>query len=558
MNGTLLVLDGHRIRRIEFRGLNTIQGVRSSNRVSTIAGGAISGKADGLAEEATFNEPKGVTMAADGRIYVADFVGSRIRRLTRAYDIPKDVTCETRGDSLVRPSGCSSYDVPTDATLNKGTPIAGNIYYNRGLYLTSNDVFSPDMYSQLDSVRDRKLGAGLRIRSCLGFPPPLTSLSSSGATIGPQSGTTVKQYQLDEDAGLMTEVRVKCPAGCGAPPPSSLYGSQNFTDFSRVCAAAIHSNIITHADGGFVVVRFTEGLDSYIGSVAHGVTSDSYSLFPRSFQVYSWDQRLIQTETIAGRPGSFLQENRGPRIESDRIKHTQPPMAAFFDRPSDIAVDPSKSLTDETTLFVLDQFNHRLMRITAVCSQACENGGTCVAPETCRCAAGWRGQDCTLPTCNRPCPDRSMCVAPDVCACVPGFSNSDTTQLFQSIANGPYQIVTTIIEPVFTMTTTATLASSLTSTCATPLCVQTCVNGFCSLPDTCSCGNGWFGTNCTVPVCSQTCGNGGNCTAPNHCNCASEWQGNECRTPVRFLKLKKDLSFFCCFFFDKQLKTFTK
>ena len=51
MNGTLLVLDGHRIRRIEFRGLNTIQGVRSSNRVSTIAGGAISGKADGLAEE---------------------------------------------------------------------------------------------------------------------------------------------------------------------------------------------------------------------------------------------------------------------------------------------------------------------------------------------------------------------------------------------------------------------------------------------------------------------------------------------------------------------------
>ena len=67
MNGTLLVLDGHRIRRIEFRGINTIQGVKSSNRVSTIAGGAISGKADGLAEEATFNEPKGVTMAANGR-----------------------------------------------------------------------------------------------------------------------------------------------------------------------------------------------------------------------------------------------------------------------------------------------------------------------------------------------------------------------------------------------------------------------------------------------------------------------------------------------------------
>ena len=63
MNGTLLVLDGHRLRRIEFRnGVNTIQGIQSQNRVSTVAGGAIPGKADGLAEEASFNEPKGNCM----------------------------------------------------------------------------------------------------------------------------------------------------------------------------------------------------------------------------------------------------------------------------------------------------------------------------------------------------------------------------------------------------------------------------------------------------------------------------------------------------------------
>jgi hypothetical protein len=82
-------------------------------------------------------------------------------------------------------------------------------------------------------------------------------------------------------------------------------------------------------------------------------------------------------------------------------------------------MDPSKSLTNEVTLFLLDQFNHRLMRITASCSQACENGGVCVAPETCQCASGWTGQDCTRAICDRACPHRSMCVAPNVCACIP-------------------------------------------------------------------------------------------------------------------------------------------
>ena len=521
MNGTLLVLDGHRLRRIEFRGTNTIQGITSRNRVSTISGGAISGKADGMAEHATFNEPKGVTMAADGRIYVADFVGSRVRRLTRAYDIPKDATCETTADSLVRPSGCSSYDVLTDSLLAKGTPIAGNIYYNKGVYLTSNDVLSPDMYSQLDSVRDRKLGAGLRVRSCLGFPPPIESFTSSGKTLGPQSGTSVKKFSLDEDAGVFTEIVIRCPPGC-THSANTLYGDIEYTDFSRVCVAAIHSGVITSAQGGFVTLRFIEGKTTYAAQTRHGITSEAYGNFPRSFLVKEWHENQIQTETIAGRPGGFLEENRGPRIAADRTKHTQPPMAAYFDRPSDIAVDPSKSLTNETTLFVLDQYNHRIMRITAVCSQTCENGGTCVSPETCECAQGWKGQDCTIPLCGLKCPSRSMCVAPDVCACIPGFTNEDATQLMLrdiSLPGGPYTNHRRTDEGR-TLVNTQVMSSGVT-TCNIPLCVQTCINGKCGLPDTCFCDEGWFGTNCTVPVCSQTCGNGGNCTRPNTCACPS-------------------------------------
>ena len=31
---------------------------------------------------------------------------------------------------------------------------------------------------------------------------------------------------------------------------------------------------------------------------------------------------------------------------------------------------------------------------SAICTLACQNGGTCSAPDTCICASGWTGQSC--------------------------------------------------------------------------------------------------------------------------------------------------------------------
>ncbi|CAF4375127.1 unnamed protein product, partial [Adineta steineri] len=33
---------------------------------------------------------------------------------------------------------------------------------------------------------------------------------------------------------------------------------------------------------------------------------------------------------------------------------------------------------------------------TAVCTNGCDNGGTCTAPDTCICATGWSGATCTI------------------------------------------------------------------------------------------------------------------------------------------------------------------
>jgi DNA-binding beta-propeller fold protein YncE len=124
--------------------------------------------------------------------------------------------------------------------------------------------------------------------------------------------------------------------------------------------------------------------------------------------------------------------------------------------------------------------------------RGCYNNGTCVAPDTCACAAGWSGSDCSEPLCPLGCPNGGVCTHPGVCTCAPGWY-------------GP--------------------------SCEIPLCAQDCNNGgVCVAPDTCQCrqwegrwvdgregggrplfrkpngdpqSTGWTGYDCSVPICTQ-------------------------------------------------------
>lgn len=172
----------------------------------------------------------------------------------------------------------------------------------------------------------------------------------------------------------------------------------------------------------------------------------------------------------------------------------------------------NSTLSDGEVLFIADTGNHRIRAISAVCSQICENGGLCVGSDTCQCATGWSGYDCTTPSCSGAngglgCFEaNTLCVGPDLCGCAPGFGG-DMVSAGGSGVNG--------------------------GNCMQPTCVQDCLHGgVCSAPDTCACAYGWWDANCSTPVCSQTCGNGGNCTGPDKCSCPSDWQGVDCRTPV--------------------------
>ncbi len=64
-------LDGNRVRQIKADGT-----------VSTLAGTGSAGSADGPAASATFNQPKGIAVAANGDIFIVDQANHRIRRLS--------------------------------------------------------------------------------------------------------------------------------------------------------------------------------------------------------------------------------------------------------------------------------------------------------------------------------------------------------------------------------------------------------------------------------------------------------------------------------------------
>merc|ERR1712196_707573 len=81
--------------------------------------------------------------------------------------------------------------------------------------------------------------------------------------------------------------------------------------------------------------------------------------------------------------------------------------------------------------------------------RGCYNNGTCVAPNTCECAPGWSGYDCSVPVCEQTCYHNGNCTLPNTCTCEVGWDGYD---------------------------------------CTTPLCAQECNNGGkCVAPDTCKC-----------------------------------------------------------------------
>jgi hypothetical protein len=67
--------------------------------------------------------------------------------------------------------------------------------------------------------------------------------------------------------------------------PSTIWGTDTYTDDSSVCTAGVHAGVITFAGGGYVVIQIEPGQDNYTGTARNGVTSNDYASWGGSYVV---------------------------------------------------------------------------------------------------------------------------------------------------------------------------------------------------------------------------------------------------------------------------------
>ncbi len=121
-NGRLVVSDGqrNRILRIDANGVATV-----------LAGGDQAGHADGVGTSATFDDPEGLAMAADGSFIVADAGNHLIRRVT-AKGVVTTVAGSTEGVADGR-SGSAHFNHPQGVTVTSSGDIVVTDTYNNKL-----------------------------------------------------------------------------------------------------------------------------------------------------------------------------------------------------------------------------------------------------------------------------------------------------------------------------------------------------------------------------------------------------------------------------------------
>lgn len=112
------------------------------------------------------------------------------------------------------------------------------------------------------------------------FPLPACGLSSTMAP--PADGSTWCPENATGIAATPPE-GMTCACAAGVNLGGAIYGSNRYTDDSKLCTAAVHAGVLDAAQGGNITFFLGEGCAGFEGTVANGVISNAWGAYPRSF-----------------------------------------------------------------------------------------------------------------------------------------------------------------------------------------------------------------------------------------------------------------------------------
>ena len=109
---------------------------------------------------------------------------------------------------------------------------------------------------------------------------PSTPASAPPAPNGPARPTTWEANATSLNGKDGETMTLACSPNGEA---HTIWGSDIYTSDSSICTAAVHSGLITLAEGGTVTIEMRPGRSIYGASERHGVTSGTYGSWNQSF-----------------------------------------------------------------------------------------------------------------------------------------------------------------------------------------------------------------------------------------------------------------------------------
>jgi len=213
-------------------GNNAIRKVTPQGLVSTVAGDGLAGNRDGHGATAQFNGPLGVAVAADGVLYVADTYNDRIRRIALSGEVTT-IAGGARAGLADGPAAQALFDTPTALVLSA----AGDLYIadsgNHAIRKLGKDGQVSTVAVAKDDERDALLRAPVALAlSADGYLYAASGAHGRIAQITPQ-GEVLALVDADQPAqpgyGSDGTVRLYAPRGLALGADGSLFATDGAT-----------------------------------------------------------------------------------------------------------------------------------------------------------------------------------------------------------------------------------------------------------------------------------------------------------------------------------------